>query len=225
MQKPKLTKKKFYNKWLYKVTLFCPGVALYRLMDYKDTINFLNNPTNYIQTIFSSHTKALKNKETLLEVTKLLDSLDLKDFAKRIEVNTLDIYVNDRALFDNISNKFESLIVNRSAPNTANLALLENTNFILTKRLPHNKYRYKVFLLPHRFKGDRTAKKRYIAWLDTQGDRISISDSVKNWFLTTDWYWDRRYMYVEDANTLLLLKMRDSEAMGKIYEYMIVDKY
>jgi hypothetical protein len=194
-------------------------------MDYKDTINFLNNPTNYAQTIFSSHTKALKNKETLLEVTKLLDSLDLKDFAKRIEVNTLDIYVNDQALFDNISAKFESLIVHRSAPNTANLELLENTNFILTKRLPHNKYRYKVFLLPHRFKGDRSVKKRYIAWLDTQGDRISISDSVKNWFLTTDWYWDRRYMYVEDANTLLLLKMRDSEAMGKIYEYMIVDKY
>jgi hypothetical protein len=194
-------------------------------MDYKDTINFLNNPTNYAQTIFSSHTKALKNKETLLEVTKMLDSLDLKDFAKRIEVNTLDIYVNDRSLFDNISTKFESLIVNRSAPNTANLELLENTNFILSKRLPHNKYRYKVFLLPHRFKGDRTAKKRYIAWLDTQGDRISISDSVKNWFLTTDWYWDRRYMYIEDANTLLLLKMRDSEALGKIYEYMIVDKY
>jgi hypothetical protein len=225
MQKPKLTKKKFYNKWLYKVTLFCPGVVLYRLMDYKDTINFLNNPTNYVQTIFSSHTKALKNKETLLEVTKLLDSLDLKNFAKRIEVNTLDIYVNDRALFDDISTKFESLIVNRSAPNTANLELLENTNFILSKRLPHNKYRYKVFLLPHRFKGDRAAKKRYIAWLDTQSDRISISDSVKNWFLTTDWYWDRRYMYVEDVNTLLLLKMRDSEAVGKIYEYMIVDKY
>ena len=225
MQKPKLTKRKFYNKWLYKVTLFCPGVALYRLLSYEETIDFLSGPHPYTKTIFSSHTKALKNKETLLEVTSLLNSLDPKDFAKRIEVNTIDIYVNNQSLFDNISIKLESLVVARSAPNTTNLELLENTNFILSKHLPHNKYKYKVFLLPHRFKGDTTAKKRYISWLDTQGDRILISDSVKNWFLTTDWYWDRRYMYVEDADTLLLLKMRDSQAIGRIYEYMIVDKY
>jgi hypothetical protein len=32
-------------------------------------------------------------------------------------------------------------------------------------------------------------------------------------------------MYVEDANTLLMLKMRDSQVLGKIYEYIIVDKY
>jgi len=169
--------------------------------------------------------KALKNKDTFLEVTRFLSSLTAQDFAKRIEVNTIDLYVNDKSLFDNISTKFESIIVTRFAPTGNNLELLENSNFILTKNLPHKKYRYKVYLLPHRLKGDRDSKNRYINWLDTQGDKILISESVKKWFLTTDWYWDRRYMYVEDANTLLMLKMRDSQALGKVYEYLIVDKY
>ena len=225
MQKPKLTRRKFYNKWLYKVTLHCTGVSLYRLMNYKETIDFLNDPQVYSKTVFSSHNKALKNKDTLLEVTLFLSLLDQKDFAKRIEANSIDIYVNDKTLFDNISNKFESIILNRSAPTDDNLDLLENTNFILTRKLPHKKYRYKVFLLPHRFNGDRLSKSKYINWLDTQGDKILISESVKQWFLNTDWYWDRRYMYVEDTNTLLMLKMRDSQALGKVYEYLIVDKY
>ena len=225
MQKPKLTRRKFYNKWLYKVTLFCPGVALYRLLSYNDTIDFLVNPLTYAKTVFSSHNKALKNKDTFLEVTRFLSSLTAQDFAKRIEVNTIDLYVNDKSLFDNISTKFESIIVTRFAPTGNNLELLENSNFILTKNLPHKKYRYKVYLLPHRLKGDRDSKNRYINWLDTQGDKILISESVKKWFLNTDWYCDRRYMYVEDANTLLMLKMRDSQALGKVYEYLIVDKY
>jgi hypothetical protein len=194
-------------------------------MNYKETIDFLNDPQVYSKTVFSSHNKALKNKDTLLEVTLFLSLLDQKDFAKRIEANSIDIYVNDKTLFDNISNKFESIILNRSAPTDDNLDLLENTNFILTRKLPHKKYRYKAFLLPHRFNGDRLSKSKYINWLDTQGDKILISESVKQWFLNTDWYWDRRYMYVEDANTLLMLKMRDSQALGKVYEYLIVDKY
>jgi hypothetical protein len=225
MQKPKLTKRKFYNKWLYKVTLFCPGVSLYRLLSYDDTISFLINPSAYAKTVFSSHNKALKNKDTFLELTRLLSDLNQQDFAKRIEVNTIDLYVNSKSLFDNISTKFESITVNRFAPTENNLELLENTNFILTKNLPHKKYKYKVYLLPHKLKGDKNSKTRYLNWLDTQGDKILISSSVKTWFLTTDWYWDRRYLYVEDANTLLMLKMRDSQVLGKIYEYLIVDKY
>jgi hypothetical protein len=175
--------------------------------------------------VFSSHHKALKNKISFLELTTFLSSLNQQDFAKRIESNTIDLYANDADIFDTISLKFESIIVNRYAPTRNNLELLENTDFILTKKLPHDKYRYKIYLLPHKLKGDKDSKIRYINWLGTQNDKILISNSVKIWFLTTDWYWDRRYMYVEDANTLLMLKMRDSQVLGKIYEYIIVDKY
>ena len=225
MQKPKLTKRKFYNRWLYKITLFCPGVSLYRLLGYNETINYLVSPTTYKKSVFSSHHKALKNKINFLALTTFLSDLNQQDFAQRIESNTIDLYVNNESIFDSLSSTFESIIVHRYAPTANNLGILENTDFILTKKLPHSKYKYKVYLLPHKHKGDKDSKVRYINWLGTQNDKILISNSVKIWFLTTDWYWDRRYMYVEDANTLLMLKMRDSQVLGKIYEYIIVDKY
>ncbi len=225
MQKLKLTKRKFYNKWLYKITLFCPGVSLYRLLGYDETINFLTNPTTYTKSVFSSHHRALKNKISFLELSKFLFGLNKQDFAKRIESNTIDLYFNNVDIFDSVSSTFESIIVHRYAPTANNLGILENTDFILAKKLPYNKYRYKIFLLPHKFQGDKESKSNYLSWLDSQQNRILVSESVKIWFQHTDWYWDRRYMYVEDANTLLMLKMRDSQVLGKIYEYIIVDKY
>ena len=225
MQKPKLTKRKFYNRWLYKITLFCPGVSLYRLLSYNETINYLVSPTTYKKSVFSSHHKALKNKINFLALTTFLSKLNKQDFAQRIESNTIDLYVNNESIFDSLSSTFESIIVHRYAPTANNLGILENTDFILAKKLPYNKYRYKIFLLPHKLQGDTESKNNYLDWLDSQQNRILISESVKKWFQYTNWYWDRRYMYVEDANTLLMLKMRDSQVLGKIYEYIVVDKY
>jgi hypothetical protein len=175
--------------------------------------------------VFSSHHKALKNKINFLALTTFLSNLNRQDFAQRIESNTIDLYINDESIFDSLSSTFESIIVHRYAPTANNLELLENTDFILAKKLPHSKYRYKIYLLPHKLQGDLESKNNYLAWLDSQQNRILISKSVKSWFQNTNWYWDRRYMYVEDANTLLMLKMRDPQVVGKIYEYIIVDKY
>ena len=57
-----------------------------------------------------------------------------------------------------------------------------------------------------------------------QGGRILISPIVKDWFIKTEYNWDRRYVLVEDSQTLLLLKLRNSEALGRIYDYVISDK-
>jgi hypothetical protein len=51
-----------------------------------------------------------------------------------------------------------------------------------------------------------------------------MSEAVKTWFIHTDWNWDRRYILVDEESTLLMLKLRNSDFMGKIYEYVIVDK-
>ena len=60
--------------------------------------------------------------------------------------------------------------------------------------------------------------------MTAQNDKISLSESVKMWFITTDWNWDRRYVFVDNEQTLLLLKMRNCDAIGKVYEYKIGDK-
>jgi hypothetical protein len=42
--------------------------------------------------------------------------------------------------------------------------------------------------------------------------------------MKTDWNWDRRYVLVEDEGTLLLMKLKNSEVVGTVYNYVIVDK-
>jgi hypothetical protein len=72
--------------------------------------------------------------------------------------------------------------------------------------------------------GDKEGKQKYIAWLKTQEDRVTCTPAVEKWFMTTDWNWDRRYILVQDESTLLMLKLRNSEVVGRIYNYVVSDK-
>jgi len=137
---------------------------------------------------------------------------------------TIDIYTNDKEFYTSLSTTFQSLVINLYQPLEKNIDLLKDSNKIITKKLPHDKYRFKVYLLPHKLANDELGKKRYLQWVDSQKEKILITKSVKNWFMTTNWNWDRRYIYVEDPSTLLLLKLRNSETIGRSYEYVIVDK-
>ena len=73
-------------------------------------------------------------------------------------------------------------------------------------------------------KGDLDAKQKYIEWIEMQGEKVRLSKRVKEWFIKTDWNWDRRYLLIEDDQTLLMLQMRSGDAIGKVYEYVVVDK-
>jgi len=92
------------------------------------------------------------------------------------------------------------------------------------KKLPHNKYQFRVYLLPHKLAGDTEEKEKFINWMKTQNSKIRLTDTVIKWFMHTDWNWDRRYILVEDEPTLLMLKLRNSSVVGRIYNYVISDK-
>jgi len=54
--------------------------------------------------------------------------------------------------------------------------------------------------------------------------RVTCTPAVEKWFLITDWNWDRRYILVEDDQTLLMMKLRNADVVGKIYNFVISDK-
>lgn len=218
----KTTNKKFYGKWLYKTTLRLKGISLLRSAP---TLNDYFKLKNANKKWFSRSLKDVESNENeFIDFCNFTESLDKSTFFKRIESNSVDFYTNDQTMYDSFNSKFKELIVHTFSPDkNSNLESL-SSNSIVGKKLPHDRYRYRVYLSPHKFKGDKDRKYKFILWLDTQGSKIKISDTVKKWFISTDWNWDRRYMLVEDEQTLLLLKMRSSEAIGKVYEYQIVDK-
>jgi hypothetical protein len=224
IQKTKTTKRKFYGKWLYKVSINAPGIAFLRSKSLEEAIEFLKKPvpnTSYRQSLLI---KAHTNSESLLKLCNFLKNVPEEDWTKRIETHQLDFYTNNKSLYDKFCNKFKGIVIQQFEPEETDLELLKNQYIIIVKKLPHNKYRYKAFLRPHKMKGDVDAKKRYLDWIDMQGDKICMSTVVKAWFMYTDWNWDRRYLLVEDTPTLLMLQMRSGDAVGKVYEYAVVDK-
>jgi hypothetical protein len=220
MLKANITNRRFYNKWLYKVTLNIPGVAIFR-QNSLEKIPLLNFDGQ--KHTHSTMARASLHRQELIALSSFLLRWDNELWSKRIECSSIDIYTNDKTMYTDLFLTFEEIACARSEPNEKDLDLLENTGSIIVKKLPHNRYAYKAFLLPHKIK-DRKDKKEYVNWITGQNNRILISDAVKEWFITTDWNWDRRYVLIEDSQTLLMLKLRNPEALGRIYDYVISDK-
>lgn len=220
MVKTNYTKKRFYDKWNYKVTLYLHGAAIFRIYSLDDL------ESKAISESFNSkrltESKASSNTENILKMCQILKKYNKEDWQKRIERDYIDFYTNDKDLYKEISEVFDSVIRHRFEPNPT--LSLNNDKKIVTAKLPHGKFRYKVYLKPHKMAGDKDSKSKYLNWLDTQIPRISISEAVKSWFMNTDWNWDRRYIWVEDQNTMLMLKLRNADVCGTVYEYQLADK-
>jgi len=221
--KTKRTNRKFYNKWLYKVSLNVPGVGFLRNHSLEYIIEFCNTDlSDHRQHSLAS--KAWHNRDQLIKLVSFLSSYNSELWSKRIEHNLIDIYTNDIEFYNKLSKEFEQDILHRFEPPAGLTDLLDQPQIIISKKLPHNKYRHKVYLLPHKMAGEKEEKKRYIEWLKLQRPRITCTPAIESWFVKTDWNWDRRYILVEDEHTLLMLKLRNSSVVGRIYNYIISDK-
>jgi hypothetical protein len=203
--KHRTTKHKFYNKWDYKISFHAKGMNYLRFMPFREI------PTNH------------PNKELIDSLHNTLKNLDKNHYGKRIESSILDLYFNDEDLYNSFYNQYRDKISVCFSPAEGTKSIMANGKTILAKKLPHSRYKFKVFLRPYKIKSI-DEKVKYINWLTTQKPKIQISPRVKSWFLLTSWNWDRRYMYVEDEQMLLMLKLRNAEVIGSTYTYEVIDK-
>ena len=223
-QKTKLTNRKFYGKWLYKVTLKLPGVALLRLRSIEEIKEFClaERPPEHRYSVWQ---RAYNNRETIYAICSFLENYETKSFSKRLERDSIDFYSNDQNFYTNLSTEFQEILEHRFEPTESTLDLLnEFNNCIAVKKLPKNRYNFRVYLLPHKMAGDLEGKKKYINWIKNQMPKITCTPAIEHWFIKTEWNWDRRYVLVEDEATLLMLKLRNSEVVGRIYNFVITDK-
>lgn len=224
-QKTKLTNRKFYNKWLYKTSLKIKGCSILRSVDIsqiKEELQVENVDHSYMM---SSWRDAHVNKDHMLQVCDFLDSYDPSVYSLRIERSTLDIYTNDVDFYEQISQECQDILVHRFEPSQATSKILEEDQYsIAVDKLPKNRYNYRVYLLPHRMGQDRLEKSKFVDWLKKQNPKITCTPAIESWFIRTDWNWDRRYVLVEDEATLLMLKLRNSEVVGRVYKFILTDK-
>lgn len=225
--KKKTTKRKFYGKWLYKITINAPGIGILRTESPANAVLFLKaNIGNPDQKYYYNSTiaRAISNQKQLISICSFIKDLDPSQFTKRIERNFVDFYTNDKNLYSKFCDNFMDTIIHHFEPDEDSIGLFKNQYTIVAKKFPHDKFKYKVYLKPHNLKNDISSKQQFLDWVDNQKDKILITNTVKTWFIATDWNWDRRYILVDNEKTLIMLKMRSAEAVGKIYEYVISDK-
>lgn len=221
--KIKLSHKKFYNKWLYKVSIRVPGISIIRSMGITAATNFCSGP-NPNKKQYAVYQKAWENRQQLLSVITFLESSDQNIFFKRLETHTIDIYTNDKNFYNDVFHNFSQHVLYRAEPKTLDINLLNQANSIVVTKYPHDRYKHKVFLLPHKLKHDKISKSKFIDWVENQRPRVTCTAALKEWFIKTEWNWDPRYILVEDDKTLMLLKLRNSDVIGRVYNYVLCDK-
>jgi len=217
------TTKKYYNKYLYKITLRIPGVASLRydipavlLEKIKKQVEPIRN-----RSLFWKHHNL--NHNDGIQFLKILNEFN-GEYGKRIESYSIDVYTNNQVLYDKLSKNLEHAAIHRTEPDLANQQLYDDVNTIVCKNLPHGKYEYKVYLQPHKIPADRETRYSIIQWLAKQCPKITFTDAVQHWLLYTTQNWDRRYILVDNEQTLLMLKLRHSELFGKVYKHVVADK-
>lgn len=219
------TNRRFYKKWLYKVSLQVEGAAMFRMYSLEEIQKMLKVKPVIRQYGSWAIEKFYKNKIDFSPLIDYLLSLEKSIWTKRVESNGLDIYTNDITVYDHISLQFSTVIRQRFEPEESKVNLLEeNSKTIICEKLPHNKYQYRVYLKPHVLSHDLEGKKKYVNWLTAQQPKITCTPAIQEWFIKTNWNWDRRYVLVEDECTLLFLKLRNSDVVGTVYNYVVVDK-
>jgi len=219
--KPQETRRKFYNKWLYKISISREGVGIFRVVPLESIDDVCTNPHSSRYHFFLKNSG---NHAPLIKIAKNLMLEPKENWAIRVESKTLDIYTNNEKFYDTLGNDLSDLIFRRFAPNPKNLDILNGHRKIVAKKLPYNKYKYKVFLRPHELYNDKEAKTSLMDWIKNKDPQIKCSDSTVTWFIDTYWNWDRRYILVENEQCLLMLKMRAGNSLGSVYQYVVADK-
>ena len=213
------TTKKFYDKWLYKVTIDVSQYS-HALLNFNKFHNrmkeFCENGSYWWSFTKHQQNRLKLHKDAIIELVDFVDMYPKTDWSTRTEYN-MSIFTNDVNMYNAMCAKFT--VIERWEPDLTN-ATLDTPNVIAVKKLPYGKYRFKVFLKPHKIL-DPAEKQEYIKWMNTQVPRITFSEAIQDWIMYTRWSGDARYILVEDEQTLLMLRMRNQAIIGRIYEHVV----
>jgi len=165
----KKTKKKFYNKYIYKITLNIPGSNALRYYDFEHLLDMCKNGAKPQRFTYLDDTlqKIVDNAEDWTKLCLFLTSCDKKSFSKRLEMDCVDFYTNDRVLYDQLGDNFTKYVKYRFQPKEGTeQQLLSSTRKIFVSKLPFDMYEYRVYLQPHKL--NTSARTSVAEWLSKQ---------------------------------------------------------
>jgi hypothetical protein len=135
--------------------------------------------------------------------------------------NRIYMYFNDPANLANMPEDTKRFVHEVWAPkNKQHLDyILANCNKIICKKLPKNKYRYKITLKSSMSKANRQI---FIEWANKySNDNIHLTRSTDAWMRGEKYYLPIPYFYVSDQSMVTMSCMILGQSVGKIEEFTV----
>ena len=230
------TTKKFYQKYLYKVTFGIPGVYLltrssfehlkviddYELAREKTATNIRTEKAIFsVRTVYDSRRGKLDQVKVgdLMKAAQMLISVRQNTFTfrPRIEGWSLDVYgVNEEDLLRlTLDSKLGDKVIMITRPKTQEIAdILLNNKVIISAVTPE--YKYKVMIREGRHaKATRVSVMNY---LETLGDQVKLTKSTVDGLQRSRDYMGGCYFYVNDHRIVDFVRLMAPNMIADIFE-------
>lgn len=209
------TDKLFYNQWPYKVSCLVDGIHLLR--SYNFNIDRLNSESLTIKYYRGKLNVDFKNLEKFYYLSKSF--IENKNIKKRIERNKIDFYLLTDKDLNKIENSLKDFVYSITKPaNLEELIRLQTqNNIIFCKKLPHNKYKFKIT-----FKDmPSSVRKNLIDWAEKYNNNdICINNSTRVHFKGTKPKYGTHYFYIKDKKMYSFIVLIAAGYIRKIDEYI-----
>lgn len=213
------TNKLFYRKFPYKIELACKGAEYVKRFSH-DEIGKLcseKSPPSYFR--FRDFTQ--KQKDALVTFSEKVSPLLNKGYQIRVEMNTVNFYLEDRSEYDSLLTHLSGLIksVTEPASDEDLEKLFSKNHIVVCDQLPHRKYAYKVMLTGN-FPIEQ--REKLASWMENYGESFRIPRKTRHWLHGVGYCYDP-FMYVESSKQLMMLHIYLGDKIRKTYEFVLRD--
>lgn len=223
------TRKQFYNKYLYRLVINCPGGRLVhdKSGDMHHALRLRIQHHRYLNrggSWWASQNKELDSASVdQLENLQELFSEFQSDIKIRIEEPTIQVYSNSKDTLKIIADRIvdkTSLTAIQFPKNSVQEALLKEGK-ILTKPNSKIQYQYKVMLRDGSY--PVATKRQVLAFLDNLDGEIKISNGVREMLDSEFQYLWGCFIYVNDPGVLTFVNIICPNLILNIHELAVAE--
>jgi hypothetical protein len=195
------TSKLYFGKWLYRIETTVPGASLIKHRSIDEVREFCFEDRGRMW----GRQYTTNDKAQLADFLSVVEPFLKNDIKLRGEWNTLNFYLNDVNLYQDMATSLENWIISITEPaSAADAEALHNAAQVLRDTLPHNKFQYRVYIRTSMPQHERI---KLAKWLENYPDTVKTSKGTLKWMIAYKPFFQDPFIYVADRNQLMLVTL------------------
>lgn len=210
------TNRLFYGKWPYKLTCQVRGANLI-ITNVLDSTGELRIRGSYNDW---RGIKRVTDPVALRKFANIIQEYLDKDVKFRMEYDTVQIYVRDRLLLNELETKLAPFLQSITEPeNEAELdLLLDNKKYIIADKYPKGIYKYKVILKPMPI----SIRESFYKWIiQYDDDKVNMPKSTIKHLTSKGFWWSDTYFYTSDSSMIVMANLAAQGYLRRTEEYIL----